>query len=607
MGRSLESSDVEDVAAKRRKVVVQRPEVGGKADGDIPSGAARGSSRAANGPAGRILAWLGQGSRRERKSSEAKDSKSSRVARRLDSQSAQATVGAALKAAVARNAKVHNDVPPGMQPTRKRKEAVNALKFGSEVFRSASPCSPEMRPMHRGRGLRRATAAASAAPRPPAIDEEDDSEDCQSSTGSSMGSRASEHSSASSSPVQVRQPAGVSKRSRATSELPLSATAGAAAASSSSSSALAAGALAGAMQRPAAAALAVTAAGLPLRRVSHPAFAAKSAAVPLAARPPATAAATTPAIAAAAFAVAAAAEQAGRRAVISQDDESTFQAAILDRLRSLCGEHEDAQVLAEYIVVMVAGSKGKEEMAFELKPFFQDQAQAESFVDWVEECKWKFLTGGPSPTKSLVGAGSQHPAGVAASSSGARAPARAARSPTVVTGRAGVAAVADDSPGLSAPAAAPHPSARPRLTPNIEFRNDASAAAASIQPGPHVAVTSRVVLQPNPDFAVASSPPSASREGAAAVTKSAAASRSAAGSLATGVSKAAAASKTMSNPVKSSKNELLENMTKQLQLILMKLNDKTLNDEMRERYQALAQNIQMQMAKISRPAPKRRM
>jgi len=52
---------------------------------------------------------------------------------------------------------------------------------------------------------------------------------------------------------------------------------------------------------------------------------------------------------------------------------------------------------------------------------------------------------------------------------------------------------------------------------------------------------------------------------------------------------------------------LLENMTKQLQLILMKLNDKTLNDEMRERYQALAQNIQMQMAKISRPAPKRRM
>lgn len=48
-------------------------------------------------------------------------------------------------------------------------------------------------------------------------------------------------------------------------------------------------------------------------------------------------------------------------------------------------------------------------------------------------------------------------------------------------------------------------------------------------------------------------------------------------------------------------------MTKQLQVILTKLNDKTLNDEMREKYQALAQNIQVQMAKISRPqAPKRR-
>ncbi|CAE8585616.1 unnamed protein product, partial [Polarella glacialis] len=70
--------------------------------------------------------------------------------------------------------------------------------------------------------------------------------------------------------------------------------------------------------------------------------------------------------------------------VLSADDEGSFQAAVLDRLCTLCGENDDAKVLAEYIVVMVAGSKGREEMSVELKPFFQDQAQAESFVEWVE-------------------------------------------------------------------------------------------------------------------------------------------------------------------------------------------------------------------------------
>lgn len=78
-------------------------------------------------------------------------------------------------------------------------------------------------------------------------------------------------------------------------------------------------------------------------------------------------------------------------------EPGNFQTVVLNRLRSLCGETEDAKVLAEYIVVMVAGNKSRVEMAVELKPFFQDQAQAESFVEWVEECKWKFLTGGPAP------------------------------------------------------------------------------------------------------------------------------------------------------------------------------------------------------------------
>merc|ERR1712232_934068 len=61
------------------------------------------------------------------------------------------------------------------------------------------------------------------------------------------------------------------------------------------------------------------------------------------------------------------------------------------------------------------------------------------------------------------------------------------------------------------------------------------------------------------------------------------------------------------NPVRREKNELLENMTRQLQTILTKLGDRNLDDETREKYQILAQNIQTQMAKISKPqAPPRR-
>mmetsp|Transcript_54104 Transcript_54104/g.116839 ORF Transcript_54104/g.116839 Transcript_54104/m.116839 type:complete len:394 (-) Transcript_54104:554-1735(-) len=81
-------------------------------------------------------------------------------------------------------------------------------------------------------------------------------------------------------------------------------------------------------------------------------------------------AAKRPRVAAAPDPAPAAAASGNQRGVISAADEGTFQAAVLDRLRSLCGEHEDAKVLAEYIVVMVAGSKGREDMAVELRPFF---------------------------------------------------------------------------------------------------------------------------------------------------------------------------------------------------------------------------------------------
>lgn len=150
-------------------------------------------------------------------------------------------------------------------------------------------------------------------------------------------------------------------------------------------------------------------------------------------------------------------------------------------------------------------------------------------------------------------------------------------------------------------------------------------APQPVRPGPHVAVTSRVVLQPNPSFAAGAAPARAAKSPpgspSSALAKSSAAASSSASTSPTAAaasgassaaarqqgtvfSKAAAAfNRSAGNPVKQNKNELLESMTKQLQLILTKLNDTTLSDQTREKYQALAQKIQMQMGKISRPQP----
>ncbi|CAE7243752.1 unnamed protein product [Symbiodinium sp. CCMP2592] len=50
------------------------------------------------------------------------------------------------------------------------------------------------------------------------------------------------------------------------------------------------------------------------------------------------------------------------------------------------------------------------------------------------------------------------------------------------------------------------------------------------------------------------------------------------------------------------KMELLAEMTKELQVIINKLSDKSLSDSMRERYQGFAQTIQNRMSSLSRPA-----
>lgn len=238
---------------------------------------------------------------------------------------------------------------------------------------------------------------------------------------------------------------------------------------------------------------------------------------------------------------------------------SGFQAAVNEKLKNLCGEHEDAKVLAEYIVVMVAGNKGREDMTAELRPFFPDQGQTNQFVDWVEECKWKFLTGGPSPKLTFKG-GSLQRAGAAQLPNGA--------------GEAAAPGRPQNGQGSSSRAL-------------LESQRPAPPSLPSQRMSPHVAVTNRVVLQPNPSFDT-----QPSRQGAPV-----------AASPRPQVTKASTPSKTITsgNPAKREKNELLENMTRQLQVILTKLNDRNLNDETREKYQALAQSIQTQMTKISRP------
>lgn len=295
-------------------------------------------------------------------------------------------------------------------------------------------------------------------------------------------------------------------------------------------------------------------------------------------------------------------------------DEGSFQAAVLERLRDMCGEHEDAKVLAEYIVVMAAGNKGPEEMTSELKPFFHEAEQAESFVEWVEECKWRFLTGEPaSPKKATGGDGTDSP--ICHSPS----PIRRMDSPdsepvllqhqAVAGGKPARPAAGASRPALPA-VMAPPPHSRPKPLHSSPATNGSSVFEVGVVPVSTPAKATTSATLPNHGTALASVPapvPARAPQAAVLSTSSSHAS-SAAGGGAPAFSKSVAAARTVGGPttVRREKNELLKNMTKQLQVILTKLNDRNLNDSMRERYQAMAQSVQAQMAKLSRPQPAKR-
>mmetsp|Transcript_8727 Transcript_8727/g.15748 ORF Transcript_8727/g.15748 Transcript_8727/m.15748 type:complete len:452 (-) Transcript_8727:108-1463(-) len=291
----------------------------------------------------------------------------------------------------------------------------------------------------------------------------------------------------------------------------------------------------------------------------------------------------------------------------------SFQDAVLERLKSLCGDSEDATVLAEYVVIMCAGNKGREEMVAELIPFFgEDQAQAQSFIQWVEECKWKFLVGAEVPS------------------------ALTSRPPEVATAPAGARAKAAhvDSANAATPAPPAAIESPPRKPQSQIFRQP-----SPIHPGPHVAVTSKCVLQPSPAFEAEQKQTSGTSVFAQVPTMPTARARAAVtakvledvkhpATVGPAFSKAAAAAKVVKSPLRSlsvvatsgtvvnpkqQKASLAENMTKQLREIVSKLSDKTLSAEVRVKYQRMAQTLQAQLTKItsenkppSKPARTRR-
>ncbi|CAJ1377069.1 unnamed protein product [Effrenium voratum] len=236
-------------------------------------------------------------------------------------------------------------------------------------------------------------------------------------------------------------------------------------------------------------------------------------------------------------------------AELSELDQSGLQDAVLDRLRSLCDKDVDPKVLAEYIVVLAQMNKGSDHLSGELEAFFSDKALLDSFVRWVEESKWTFVPGG-QPLK----------------------PVRL-------------------QPTKGAPQVdfwGPAPEANGRFS--RALAKPVEAGPKTVRQGPHVAVTSRVVLQPNPNFDTAptSPPPKAPVSPV----------------------KAAVSRVPFNTPppytAEAQQVQLLGELTKTLQTILTKLQDRELPDSQRERYQNMADKLHSQIKTIKLPAARRR-
>lgn len=228
---------------------------------------------------------------------------------------------------------------------------------------------------------------------------------------------------------------------------------------------------------------------------------------------------------------------------LSELDHMGLQDAVLERLRSLCDKDVDPKVLAEYIVVLAQMNKGPDHLSGELEAFFSDKALLQSFVRWVEDSKWSFVPGG-QPLKPVRSA----QAGKGVQQVDFRGPA--------------------DTNGTA------------RLAKNVEAT---SAGPKTVRQGPHVAVTSRVVLQPNPNFDA--TPPVAKAPISSPIKSP----------MKSPISKAPSRMMPYMMPpphsAEAQQVQLLGEFTKTLQTILTKLQNPELDDSQRERYQAMADKI----------------
>lgn len=247
---------------------------------------------------------------------------------------------------------------------------------------------------------------------------------------------------------------------------------------------------------------------------------------------------------------------------LSELDQMGLQDAVLERLRTLCDKDVDPKVLAEYIVVLAQMNKGPDHLSGELEAFFSDKALLQSFVRWVEDSKWSFVPGG-QPLKPLKSA------------------------------QGGKGAQQIDLRGV-----APDTNGTARLAKNVEA---ASAGPKTVRQGPHVAVTSRVVLQPNPNFDI--TPPVAKAPVSSPIKSP--------------VSKVTAKAPTTRvmpytlpppHSAEAQQVQLLGEFTKTLQSILTKLQNPELDDSQREKYQAMADKIhsKIKTIKLAGSAPARR-
>mmetsp|Transcript_22439 Transcript_22439/g.40489 ORF Transcript_22439/g.40489 Transcript_22439/m.40489 type:complete len:618 (-) Transcript_22439:101-1954(-) len=240
---------------------------------------------------------------------------------------------------------------------------------------------------------------------------------------------------------------------------------------------------------------------------------------------------------------------------LTEPEMLELQVAVLNHLRDLVQyEEEDAEVLVEFICVLVEGKKKREEMIAELNTL---DDEAENFVDWLQKTKEAILAKRkPLPNRNLPPSPAVTPA-VAPTSP---------KAPMMVP-------KLDPPPGLLS---APGPAAV--LTPNavttsLEEIAATKAAGGAVVDKSLVVITQRLVLQPN---------------------------RSPGDEVDLVAGEVLSASEKKMEEANQKKMQLLAEMTQRLQVILKKLSDRNLDDATKERYQSLAQTIQSQMAALSR-------